>query len=74
MGEAEKQEPNTPVIQVFQDSGGKWRWHLVGGNGEVIAQGEGHRDQHDAIRAVERVETVFRNDPDVVIRRHSTEV
>lgn len=40
-----------PQIQYFKDSAGEWRWHVRSANGEVVAEGEGHRDRTDAERA-----------------------
>jgi uncharacterized protein YegP (UPF0339 family) len=31
--------------QLFKDAAGKWRWRLVGGNGEVVAQSEAYADK-----------------------------
>ena len=36
---------------VFQDKKKQWRWHLKAGNGRVIAQGEAHSRQRDAMRS-----------------------
>ena len=42
-------------VEYYEDDAGEWRWRLVAANGEVVAQGEGHRDRTDAERAFEAV-------------------
>lgn len=41
-------------IDVYQDTAGEWRWSLVAGNGEVVAQGESHTRKEDAERAARK--------------------
>ena len=44
------------VFQVYKDSAGEWRWRLVAGNDQVIADsGEGYRDKKDCLHAIELV-------------------
>ena len=38
-------------LRVYPDVNGNWRWQLCGGNGEILASGQGHRDMRDAKRA-----------------------
>jgi uncharacterized protein YegP (UPF0339 family) len=45
---------------VYQDDSGQWRWRLKAGNGEVVAQGEAHRDATDALRAADGVDRIVR--------------
>lgn len=40
-----------PSIRVYQDTDHCWRWSLIAGNGEIVAQGEAHTRQQDAARA-----------------------
>lgn len=40
------------MIEYYEDESGEWRWRLKGANGEIVCTGEGHRDRHDAQRAV----------------------
>ena len=42
---------NVDHIDIYQDDAGEYRWKAVAGNGEIVAEGESHRDRHDAIRA-----------------------
>lgn len=42
-------------ILVYSDDAGEFRWSAVAGNGEIVAQGESHRDRHDAVRAAQGV-------------------
>jgi uncharacterized protein YegP (UPF0339 family) len=42
--------------QLFEDRSGQWRWHLVGGNGRVVAtSGESFASRYDAERAAGEV-------------------
>lgn len=44
------------VFQVYEDAAGEWRWRLVAGNEQVIADsGEGYRDKRDCLHAIELV-------------------
>lgn len=38
-------------IDVYEDAAGGFRWTLVAGNGEIVAQGESHTQRSDAERA-----------------------
>ena len=42
------------MIEYYEDAAGEIRWRLRGDNGEIVCHGEGHRDKHDAQRAVGR--------------------
>lgn len=44
-----------PAFHVHQGADGQWYWHLKAANGRVIAQGEGHKREADAWRAVRTV-------------------
>ena len=37
-------------FEVFEDAAGEYRWRLVAGNEEVVAQSEGYTRRHDAQR------------------------
>lgn len=50
----EVRQMDGPKIQVYQDEGAAWRWHLIARNGEVVAQGESHSTEQDARRAALR--------------------
>lgn len=41
-----------PKFHVYPAKGG-WRWHLKSANGRILAQGEAHTRQRDAIRAID---------------------
>jgi hypothetical protein len=44
------------VFQVYEDAAGEWRWRLVAGNDEIIADsGEGYRDKRDCLHGIELV-------------------
>ncbi len=44
-----------PQVTYYRDEVGGWRWHLRGGNGEIVATGESHTRREDAERAFEGV-------------------
>ena len=55
---------NVDHVVVYQDKARQWRWRAVAGNGETVAQGESHRHEVDAARAIAGV-----FGPDVTIVR-----
>jgi uncharacterized protein YegP (UPF0339 family) len=57
------------MIEIYDDKAGEVRWSLIGDNGEPMAQGEGHRDVTDCLRAIEAVELAFKADPEIRIVR-----
>ena len=42
----------SPRYEVFEDDAGEWRWRLIAGNGEVVAQSEGYTRKEDAARGI----------------------
>lgn len=40
-------------FDIYQDTSDKWRWRLVGGNGEIVAQGEAYDSESNVRRAVQ---------------------
>ena len=48
-----------PKIEIFRDRRGEYRWHLRASNGQIVCQGESHKRQRDALRAVLRVQETF---------------
>lgn len=46
-----------PKVQIYQDEEAGWRFRVVAGNGEIIAQGESHTTEADALRAARTVAT-----------------
>lgn len=45
-----------PVYRIYEDVAGEWRWRLVAGNGQIIADSaEGYTRESDAVRAAETV-------------------
>ena len=43
-------------FRVKQDNAGEWRWTLIAGNGEPVADsGEGYTRKAECLRAIERV-------------------
>lgn len=37
-------------LKLFRDTAGEWRWHVVAGNGEIIADSaEGYKNRQDAL-------------------------
>lgn len=54
--EAEEVEVEEAYFAVYRDETDEWRWRLVHGNGQVIAESaEGYTDRSDAVEALERV-------------------
>lgn len=43
-------------VEIYEDEAGEHRWRLKAANGEIVATGEGHRDEHDAMRSFLRLE------------------
>lgn len=44
-------------FEVYEDKGGKYRWRLKAGNGEIVAQGEAYESRsgaRDGCEAVQR--------------------
>jgi uncharacterized protein YegP (UPF0339 family) len=37
-------------LEVYESDDG-WRWRCVAANGEIVAAGEAHTREHDAVRA-----------------------
>ena len=50
---------SVPSAEIYEDAAGEHRWRLKAGNGEVVAQGEGHTSTIDAMRALDRVAVLF---------------
>jgi uncharacterized protein YegP (UPF0339 family) len=44
------------AFHVYKDDAGEWRWNLKAKNGRIVADsGEGYRDKHDCLHAIEVV-------------------
>lgn len=43
---------------VYVDAVGGWRWRLLAGNGETVAQGESHGTRSEAVAAAGRVQRI----------------
>lgn len=54
LGEAKKGSR----FEIFADVDGQVRWHLKGGNNEVIMQGEGYTRPADVRRAIKRIQAI----------------
>jgi len=51
----------TPEIEVYKGKGGKYRWRLIAGNGENIANGsQGYHNRSNALRAFRRCGMIFK--------------
>ncbi len=49
-----------PVVEKYEDKGGKWRWRLKAANGQIIAtSGEGYNSKFNADRAIDTVIYAF---------------
>lgn len=59
--------PNRGRFEVFEDRIGGWRWRLVAGNGEPIAQSEAYGSRTDAERGATDVrDLVVESEPAIV--------
>ena len=38
-----------PKVEIYRDSAGEWRFRAVAGNGEIVAVGEGYKNEGDAV-------------------------
>ena len=47
--------PKPGRFEVYKDRRGEWRWRLKAANNRIVAQGESHRSERDAWRAVDAV-------------------
>lgn len=52
-------------FEVFEDAAGEYRWRLVAGNGETVAQSEGYTREQDAGRGAEAARTAASEAPPV---------
>jgi uncharacterized protein YegP (UPF0339 family) len=41
----------TARVEFYEDVGNGWRWRVKARNGEIVAQGEAHTNEADAVRA-----------------------
>jgi uncharacterized protein YegP (UPF0339 family) len=42
----------TNTVEVFQDAGGDWRWHVKAANGQIVStSGEAYASKANAVRA-----------------------
>ena len=46
---------NTPSIEVFKGPSGKWAWHLIGRNNEIICVSETYASRQGAIDTASRL-------------------
>jgi uncharacterized protein YegP (UPF0339 family) len=47
------------IIEVFRDKKATWRFRIMAGNGQIVAQSEAYTRRRDAVRAAKRL-------PDIV--------
>lgn len=45
--------------EVYQDKAGEWRWRVVAGNGEIVAEGESYTRLDDAARGLNDADIEF---------------
>jgi uncharacterized protein YegP (UPF0339 family) len=46
---------NVKHVEIYHDAASQFRWRAVGGNGEIVAEGEAHTRESDAARAAQGV-------------------
>lgn len=54
------------MVEVYCNEAGDWRFRVKGGNGEIVAAGEGYTTRHDALRGYETLVRIV-TDPDTRI-------
>lgn len=42
------------IAQIYQDTGGEFRFRVLARNGEIIAEGESYRHKQDAVDVLEQ--------------------
>lgn len=47
--------------EIFPDAAGEWRFRVKGGNGEIVATGEGHSSPSDAERSLAALRRILRD-------------
>lgn len=47
--------------EIFPDAKGEWRFRVKGGNGEIVATGEGHGTPRDAERSLVTLRRILRD-------------
>ncbi|MDI2128610.1 YegP family protein [Yinghuangia seranimata] len=45
----------TGKFEWFTDKAGKWRWHLLAGNGQIIATSQGYKSKQACMDGIESV-------------------
>jgi uncharacterized protein YegP (UPF0339 family) len=48
-------DSNVDHVEVFKSDAGRWCWHAIARNGEIVSQGESHTRAEDAARAASSV-------------------
>lgn len=46
---------NVKLVEIYRDEGKGFSWRALGGNGEIVAEGESHTREGDAGRAAQGV-------------------
>jgi uncharacterized protein YegP (UPF0339 family) len=57
------------MVEFYEDESGEWRWRLKAMNGQIIATGEGHTREADALRAFLRAAKIMEEAYDKVTYR-----
>jgi len=47
-----------PKFEIFKDSKEEWRFRLVAGNGEIVAQSEGYTQKHNCLGGIEVIKAI----------------
>ena len=54
-----------PEVEFYEDGESQWRWRVKAGNGEVVATGESHTRERDAVRAFLNAATLLEDAKEV---------
>ena len=65
---ADGEDGRNSEFELYEDSGGEWRWRLVAGNGEIIAgSGEGYASKYGARNAARSIKEKAPSAPLVIL-------
>lgn len=60
----------TGKFEWFNDKAGKWRWHLLAGNGQIIATSQAYKSKQ---ACMDGIESVRKNAPSAPVIEHQPE-
>lgn len=57
------------VPEIYKDEAGEFRFRVLGGNGEIVATGEGYTTPNDAERGLATLRRILRDTNGEIARR-----